>query len=242
MASRVSAWRNRKRGPGSAASTDSSWASTARWRRSTTVASSWPLMSASRRQSKLRPSSAAATRRSRVPGDAPRRRRTVSANVAGMATPWRAVEDPAVGCLRTTRRPGPSLPAAPRRETAVHRPSPLPPRQARGGRPEPAGSPQPSTRPLRRSGSEAPRWLRSAGQRGRGRTTRPCWVRSLRSETKQRTGSPAMLSARYSTTSIVSASAHCRSSSTSTQPAPPPRAASSLSTASPSDHERLLPG
>ena len=87
MASRVSAWRNRKRGPGSAASTDSSWASTARRRRSTTVASSWPLMSASRRQSKLRPSSAAATRRSRVPGRAPRRRRTVSANVAGMASP-----------------------------------------------------------------------------------------------------------------------------------------------------------
>lgn len=44
-----------------------SWASTARRRRSNTVASSWLFMSASRRQSKLRPSSAAATSRSRVP-------------------------------------------------------------------------------------------------------------------------------------------------------------------------------
>ena len=63
-----------------------------------------------------------------------------------------------------------------------------------------------------------------------------------RSKKAAETGSSAMLSARYSTTSIVSASAQSRSSSTSTQPAPSPRVASSLSTASPRTTSYSSPG
>jgi hypothetical protein len=115
------------------------WASAARRRWGTTPASSSPLiMSGSRRQSKLLPSTAAAPESSRMPGTAAIRRRTVSANVTGTATPnERSSVQPSASSA--AHRPAPSPRAALRPRTADRRPTapaPRPARRERAGRPD----------------------------------------------------------------------------------------------------------
>ncbi|CAA9257319.1 MAG: hypothetical protein AVDCRST_MAG76-2629 [uncultured Acidimicrobiales bacterium] len=205
------------------------------------MASSWLLMSASRRQSKLRPSRAAATRRSRMPGAAPSRRRTVSANVAGMTRPGeRSRTQPSAVFSNSWAWTIPANSSSTRNGS----PSALATTTSASSR----GTAEACRQPAATKTTSSSLSLGSSTMDAERRVARP-WTHvkalldcSLRSETKQKTGSPAMLSARYSTTSIVSASAHCRSSSTSTQPAPSPRVASSLSTASPRTTSDSSPG
>ena len=176
-----------------------------------------------------------------MPGTAAIRRRTVSANVTGTATPNErsSVQPSAVFCSS----PACTI-AASNSSTKNGRPS------ARGtsASTNAAGTGRPPRQPAATVETSSVVSLRSCRRETERRAARS-WTRdkasvgsSSRSEIRHRIGWSAMLSARYSTTSTVSASAQCRSSSTSTQPTPAFTAASTLSTASPSTTTDTSPG